>query len=139
MPTHALTNARKILTADGAFGVMSGIALLALAGPISNLAGITQHRIPMVVGGALLIYGADMLLSAFRTRSRLAPEAPLYLAGDALWIAGSIVVILAAPITATGALLTGASAVAVAALGFAKLRAFRAAGWGRTATTAEAV
>ena len=82
------------------------------------LVGIPAPGIALAVGGLLLAFGAALLWHASRaTLSRR--EALLTVVLNVAWVAGSIVVLAAGPLTLLGNL--AVAAVAAAVLGFAAL------------------
>lgn len=112
---------RHALHANAAFSLLSGLALLAGAGPLADLLGI-HPSITMSAGAGLIVF-------ALSVRSiSLLPTIPdawpvMVIAGDAAWVAGSITVI-ALPglgITTAGTLLIAIVAVVVG--GFAIVQA----------------
>ena len=109
---------RRSLQLDGVATGLTGATLLVAAQPVSALLGIPAPGIALAVGGLLLAFGAALLWHARRvTLSR--GEALLTVVLNVGWVAGSIVVLAAGPLTLLGNL--AVAVVAAAVLGFAAL------------------
>src|SRR5262245_28275143 len=109
---------RRSLRLDGVATGLTGATLLVAAQPASALLGIPAPGIALAVGGLLLVFGAALLWHASRaTLSR--HEALLTVVLNVAWVAGSIVVLAAGPLTLLGNL--AVAVVAAAVLGFAVL------------------
>ena len=103
---------KSIMLADGVFSLVTGVALFAFAGPVSTLVG--PFATPAIVNGFaafFLVWGAFHLAVGWHERP--SPAAVRFaIAGDALWIIGSIAVLLFAR---SGLTLAGIGLIAVAA------------------------
>src|SRR5262245_6459330 len=111
---------RRSLRLDGVATGLTGVILLVAAGPLSALLGIPAPGVALAVGGLLLAFGAALLWHASRpTLSR--GEALLTVVLNVAWVAGSLVVLVAAPLTLLGDV--AVAAVAAAVLVFALLEA----------------
>jgi hypothetical protein len=105
---------RRVLLVDAATCVATG-ALLALdAGPLSRLLGLPAELV-FYAGVSLFPSAALMLWVALR-QSLSRPGAALVIAGNALWVAGSVALLFAAAPTALGHVFVIAQALAVALL-----------------------
>src|SRR5262245_9977983 len=118
---------RRSLQLDGVATALTGAILLVAAHPVSEILGIPAPGIAHGVGGFLLLFGAALLWHAsHQNLSR--GEAMLTVVANAAWVAGSIAVVVAGPLTALGNLAVGVVAVAVAlfavleAVGIRRLR-----------------
>jgi len=117
-PTDRMLFLRRSLQLDGLATGLTGATLLVAAQPVSALLGIPAPGIALAVGGLLLAFGAALLWHARRvTLSR--GEALLTVVLNVGWVAGSIVVLAAGPLTLLGNL--AVAVVAAAVLGFAAL------------------
>ncbi|MFT4161145.1 hypothetical protein [Shinella sp.] len=107
---------KSVMLADGVFSLAAGIALFLFAGPIGGLVG--PHATPAVLTGLaafFVLWGAFHL--AVGRQDRPSPAAVrVAVTGDALWVLGSIAVLLLARggLTLTGMGVTAVAAVAVA-------------------------
>ena len=124
---HDSSFLRRSLQIDGVASGLCGVLLLAGAGPLSSLMGLAGPGIARMVGALFVVYAAALLWNAARaTVSRGGALAAVVL--NAVWVAGSAVVILDGPLTALGNLAVAAVAVAVLlfaileAVGLARLR-----------------
>ncbi len=81
---------RRALQADGVFCTLSGLLLIADAGPIAALIGVSQPWILTVLGVDLLIYAALLFLAARRTPI-VRWHAQAFMAADVIWVLASVV------------------------------------------------
>ncbi len=94
---------RRALQADGVFCTLSGLLLIADAGPIAALIGVSQPWILTVLGVDLLIYAALLFLAARRTPI-VRWHAQAFMAADVIWVLASVVLVLGGllPLTTFG-------------------------------------
>lgn len=111
---------RRSLQVDGIASGLCGGILLVGAQPVSELIGLRMPGIALGVGALLLVYAAALLWNAGRPRINRG-ETLLVVALNAAWVAGSIAVIAAGPLTVLGNL--AVAVVAGAVLIFAVLEA----------------
>ena len=119
---------KSVMLADGVFSLATAAALFALPGPISGLVG--PHATPAVLTGFaafFLLWGAFHLAAG--RQERPSPAAVRFaIAGDALWVLGSIAVLLLAR---GGLTLTGMGLIAVAAVAVADILLLKQIGLAR--------
>jgi hypothetical protein len=114
--TMNATFLKRSLQLDGVASGATGLLLLAAAGPFAALAGLPGPGIPRAVGGVLVMYAAALLWNAGRaTVSRGQAVAAVVL--NALWVLGSVVLIVDGPLTLIGNLAVAAVALAVLLFG----------------------
>ena len=119
MELQNATFLRRSLQLDGVASGVTGLLLLAAAGPFAALAGLPGPGLARMVGGGLVIYAAALFWNAGRTTiSRGQALAAVVL--NVLWVLGSAVLIVDGPLTALGNL--AVAAVAAAVLLFAVLQ-----------------
>ncbi|AOF89786.1 hypothetical protein [Sinorhizobium sp. RAC02] len=119
---------KSIMLFDGVFSIVTAAGLFAFSGPVSALVG--PHATPAIVNGFaafFLLWGAFHL--AVGRQERPSPAAVRFaITGDALWILGSIAVLLVAR---DGLTLTGIGLIAVAAVAVADILLLKQIGLGR--------
>lgn len=118
LPSDNATFLRRSLQLDGAASGLTGALLVLAAPPISRLIGLSAPGIARAVGVGLLIFAVALLWNASRpvpSRS----EAVLAVALNAVWVVGSLILIVDGPLTLLGA--GAVAAVAAAVLGFSVL------------------
>ncbi|MBN9053345.1 MAG: hypothetical protein BGO06_23565 [Shinella sp. 65-6] len=119
---------KSVMLADGAFCLAAGLVLLAFSGPVGGLVG--PLATPALVTGFaafFLLWGVFHL--AVGRQQRPSPAAVrLAAAGDALWVLGSIAVLLLARGGLTPA---GIGIVAIAAVAVADVLLLKQIGLGR--------
>lgn len=119
---------KSVMLADGVFSLATAAGLFAFSGPVSMLVG--THATPAIVNGFaafFLLWGAFHI--AVGKQERPSPAAVRFaIIGDALWILGSIAVLLVAR---DGLTLTGIGLVAVAAVAVADILLLKQIGLGR--------
>lgn len=99
--TDRATFLRRSLQLDGIAPGLCGGLLLFAASSISALVGLPAPGIARAVGALLLVYAAALLWNAGRARVSRG-EARLAVVLNAGWVAGSVAVILAGPLTLLG-------------------------------------
>lgn len=113
---------KSVMLADGVFSIVAAAGLFALSGPVGAFVG--PAATPAVVNGFaafFLLWGAFHL--AVGRQDRPSPAAVrLAIAGDGLWVIGSLALLLfgRAGLTLTGTALIALVAVAVADILLAK-------------------
>lgn len=124
---------KSIMLFDGVFSLTTAFGLFAFSGQIGTLVG--PHATPAIVNGFaafFVLWGAFHL--AVGRQDRPSPAAVrVGIAGDALWIIGSIAVLLLAR---DGLTLTGIGLIAVAAVAVADILLLKQIGLGRQQRTA---
>src|SRR5262245_5600258 len=85
---------RRALMVDGVVSGLSGLALLAVPGPIAAFIGLGSSAVVAVVGAALVVYGRALVRNARRGPPRPG-EAVTTIVLNAAWIVGSVAVIAA--------------------------------------------
>ena len=119
---------KSAMLADGVFSLVAAAGLFALSGPIGSLVG--PLATPAVLNGFaafFLVWGAFHL--AVGRQARPSPAAVrVAIAGDALWVVGSIAVLLFAR---SGLTLTGIGLIAVVAVAVADILLVKQIGLGR--------
>ena len=124
---HSSRFLRRSLQLDGVASGLCGVLLLAAAGPVSALMGLAGPGIARTVSALLVLYAAALLWIGARAIVRHGAAAAAVVL-NALWVAGSAVVILDGPLTVLGNLAVAVVAVAVLlfavleAVGLARLR-----------------
>lgn len=119
---------KSVMLFDGVFSVVAAAGLFALSGPVSALIG--PHATPAILNGFAAFF---LLWGAFHVtvgrQERPSPAAVRFaIIGDALWILGSIIVLLVAR---DGLTLTGIGLIAVAAVAVADILLMKQIGLGR--------
>ncbi len=109
---------RRSLQIDGVASGLCGVILLAATRPVSELIGLRMPGIALGLGMLLVVYGAALLWNAGRPKINR-EGALLVVVLNAAWVAGSVAVIVAGPLTVLGNVLV--ATVAAAVLAFAIL------------------
>ena len=119
---------KSIMLADGIFSLAAGALLLAVPGPVSAIFGpLVAPATVTAFGVFFLAWGAFHL--AVGRQERPSPAAVRFvMAGDALWIAGSLAVLV---LGREGLTLTGMGLIAVAAVVVADVLLLKQIGLGR--------
>ncbi|MDX1663310.1 MAG: hypothetical protein R3272_05920 [Candidatus Promineifilaceae bacterium] len=92
---------RAALRANALFSAVSGLAFVGLAAPLAAWTGVGVSGVFAVIGAGLLPWGAFLFLAARAVRLR--PLARLAIAGDLLWVLGSVLVLATRPVALTAA------------------------------------
>jgi len=109
------TFVRNVLKANAVFSSLSGIAFLVAAKPIAAFLGLSMPAILTITGIILLIFAADVFYLA--TRKTVNPKGVVaVIAADALWVIGSVILLLTnlVPLTTEGKWAVALVAIAVA-------------------------
>ena len=117
------TFVRNALKANAVFSSLSGIAFLVAAKPIAAFLGLSMSTVLIITGIILLIFAADIFYLA--TRKIVNPKGVMaVIAADALWVVGSIILLVTnvVPLSTEGKWAVGLVAVVVAT--FADLQYF---------------
>lgn len=120
---------RRSLLANATFSGVTGLLLIAFAGPIASVMGLTVAWPVLVVGVGLVPFAALVALNGVRPVPD-AREAGITVALDAAWVAGSVLLLAWSPSWLT---LAGASAVLTVAAIVAGFALAQAAGLRRLA------
>ena len=106
---------RNALRANGVFSGLSGLMLTFGAQPIAAFLGLSEPVILIVIGLGLLLYAA-MLFRAASDDAQLPRVGLMAIIGDALWVLGSVILLLTGwpPFTVAGAWAVGIVAAIVA-------------------------
>lgn len=126
--TPAESALRRLLALDAATCAVMGVALIAAAGPVAAATALPEPLLSLA-GAVLMPIAAFMALVAFREQVP-AVGAVLVVAGNVLWVAASIGIVLAGLVApnALGLALVIAQALAVTVLAGLEYRALRLAG-----------
>lgn len=126
-PMAGLPALRRLLALDAVTCVAMGIVLMTAAGPVAAATALPEPLL-FYAGAALIPIAAFMALLAVRARIWVAGTL-LVVAGNALWVAASIGIVLAGLVApnALGLALVIGQALAVAALAGLEYRAVRLA------------
>jgi len=112
---------RQLMLADAVFTGVAGIALLLAADPVADEAGLSTSG-PLLAIGAVFVVLAAIVAALSRAREdSLVRLVPLNGAGDLVWAAASVIVALSADLSGAGRAMVLVQAVAVLAIGEAKL------------------
>lgn len=112
---------RRVIRADVVACAGSGALLLAAAGPLADVLGVTNAAPVQAAGAFLLVLGLALAVLARTPHDVLVRLTPWSAAGDALWAAGSLAIAAAAPLSGVGRALVAAQGLAVAGMAVAKL------------------
>ena len=113
-----------VLLVNAVFSTLSGLMLILGAGALSELFGDTHPWIFRGVGIGLLLFAADIASSCLRPPVSRG-KAIYFSVGDFGWVLGSIVLLLAVPLSTIAAALVAGAALIVLALGLAQVRYIR--------------
>ncbi|MDX3928215.1 MAG: hypothetical protein QHC90_20720 [Shinella sp.] len=120
---------KSVMLFDGAFSLVAAAGLLTLSGPISILLGPAATPGIVATFGLFFVVWGIFHLAVGRQDNPAPGAVRLAIAGDAIWLFGSVAVLLAVRdgLTATGIVLIAIAAIAVADIMFLKMK-----GLGRT-------
>jgi len=117
----AVATLRRIVMADAVLTAVAGVGLLGAAETWADEAGLATTGPVVAVGGFFVGLAVVVALLGRLPAATLVRAAPLNAVGDLAWAAGSVAVALAADLSGTGRAIVLAQAVAVLAVGEAKL------------------
>ena len=119
---------KSIMLFDGVFSLVTAAGLFAFSGTVGALVG--PHATSVVVNGfaAFFVAWGIFHLAVGRQERPSPPAVRLAIIGDALWVIGSIAVLLVAR---DGLTLTGMGLIAVAAVAVADILLIKQIGLGR--------
>ena len=119
---------KSVMLADGAFSLATGALLLAFTGPVGGLVGpLVSPAVAFGFGVFFLAWGAFHLAVGRRAQPSAA-AVRVAIAGDAVWILGSLAALVFAR---DGLTLTGMGLIAVAAVAVADILLLKQIGLGR--------
>ncbi len=119
---------KSIMLADGVFSLAAAALLLAAPGPVSAILGPLVAPATVIAFGVFFVAWGAFHLAVGR-QERPSPAAVRFvMAGDALWIAGSLAVLV---LGREGLTLTGMGLIAVAAVVVADVLLLKQIGLGR--------
>jgi len=118
-----MEQARSLLKADAVLCVVSGLALLAAANPLSELLDGGQVTAVRIVGALLIVVAADIALLSRVRDQRLAPALTAIGILNAAWVAATVALVLAGVFEPLGAIVAALSGAMVAAFAWHELRA----------------
>lgn len=91
---HCEPKLRRVLRANAANCVVSGVALAVAAGPIDDVLDTGYPAWIRVVGVALLPFAVVCWWAAAGSLERMRRATPFIVAGDVTWVAASVVTVL---------------------------------------------
>lgn len=113
---------RLVLAANAATSIAGGLAGLVAAGWFSTKLGVDNTLVVRLVSAALLLFGVDVALAAAKAKeNRLAQAALAISTLDLVWVAASIVIVVAGWLSTFGNVVAVALAVGVADFAIAQL------------------
>ena len=117
---------RRALLANAGFSTLSAVALIVAAGPLATLFGLSQPWILRGVGIGLLLFAIDIVATC-RGPEISRSKALYFSAGDFVWVLGSVVLLLFAPLSSQAAAIVVAVGLVVLAFAVAQVRSIRSA------------
>ena len=115
---------RKVLLANAGFSILTGATLIAGAGPLSEIFAGVHPWLLRGIGIGLLLFAADILATC-RNREVSRGKALYFSYGDFGWVGGSVVLLLAAPLSALAASVVLGAALIVLVFGIAQVHCIR--------------
>ncbi len=91
---------RRTLRANALFSLVTGLALVGLAGPLAGWLGVDRPQVLVGLGVVLLAFAGHLTWAARRRLVRV--EALYFVASDALWVLGTVVLLLGFPAALSG-------------------------------------
>ncbi len=121
------TALRNALRLNASFSLVSGIAMVAGAEWLVTILGLDSDRAwtLRVIGLGLLVFAGYLLFESAAPRKRLLTSAILISIADAVWVLGSLVLVLFNTFSPAGVVIVGAVALVVANFAVMQLRARR--------------
>ncbi len=92
---------RRALLGNAAFSTLSGLVLLAAAGPLERLTGLGPRWLLMAIGAGLLLFAVGLVADA-RRRPLGRRRAGVTIAMDFGWVAGSAVLLVVGGLSSAG-------------------------------------
>jgi hypothetical protein len=108
---------RAVLTLNAATSAAAGLVALAAGGWVADLLDVSTVGLVRLVGAALLVFAADVLLVARATPARLHRWAAVVSAADAAWVVATVALIAAGAFGGTGVVIAAVMGVGVADFG----------------------
>lgn len=121
---------RRVLQANAAFSTISGIALVAFAGPLAAIMGVGRSWILLAVGAVLLVFAVTLVVNSRRGKIN-ENEVVQAIVSDGVWVAASIVIAFMGIVSTTGVWIVAGVALIVCAfallqgLGLRRLRSYQ--------------
>ncbi len=103
---------RRVLQANAVFSTISGIALVAFAGPLAAIMGVGRAWILLAIGVVLLIFAVTLLANSRRGKINQ-NEVVQAIISDGVWVAGSAVIAFMGIVSTTGMWIVAAVALVV--------------------------
>jgi hypothetical protein len=117
---------KKVLRVNAGFSTLSGLILIVDAGALSGLFGQVHPWVFRGVGIGLLLFAADILITC--RRAEVPRHKALYFSlSDFGWVAGSVLLLAAAPLPATAVAIVAGVALVVLGFGILQMRQIRRA------------
>lgn len=113
----------RALTANGAFSLLSGLAMLLTASTLAGLIGVAEPRWLIAIGAGLVGFGGHLLWLVRRKRIRHS-DAIAISAADLAWVVGSLLLVALWPGQFTGFGIVAVLSVALIVLAFFELQAY---------------
>ena len=92
---------RRVLQANAVFSTISGIALVAFAGPLAAIIGVGRSWILLVIGAVLLAFAVTLLVNS-RRETINENEAMQAIISDGVWVLGSAALLFVGVMTTVG-------------------------------------
>ncbi len=105
---------RRVLQANAAFSMVSGIALVAFARPLAALMGVGRFWILLAVGAVLLVFAVTLVVNSRRGQIN-ENEVVQGIVSDGVWVAGSTVIAFMGIVSATGVWIVAGAGLVVCA------------------------
>jgi len=103
---------RRVLQANAVFSTISGIAMVAFAGPLAAIMGVGRAWILLAIGVVLLIFAVTLLANSRRGKINQ-NEVVQAIISDGVWVAGSAVIAFMGIVSTTGMWIVAAVALVV--------------------------
>jgi hypothetical protein len=114
---------RALLRLDAIACAASGAVAVLAASPVADLVGVDTTGWVRGIGAFLVVYGAALAVAAVAPLAVVRAVASTSAAGDALWVAATLVLVATGAFSAAGVVVVLAMAAVVATLGVLKARA----------------
>ena len=92
---------RRALQANAVFSTISGIAMVAFAGPLAAIMGVGRAWILLAIGVVLLVFAATLFANSRRGNINQ-NEVVQAIISDGVWVAASIVIAFMGIVSTTG-------------------------------------